>query len=337
MADDNNSKFSKSNSFSILVLTNFIFLTLAFSITSQILTFSSVLATSSNNNNNEGNESDSDQTVPDDDNGDTTSASDDNQQRQESDTDKEFNGENSNNDNDQSPTESQNAATTSSQGLTQQNNNQIQPNTLRGSVGIQERPRDNAVLTPNFTNTLVPIEPDPNLESSLGNLEVIMNVECKSTNGSPSDKAVCDTFTKEPEFIQPKDYSLTLDITRDGANYKSTFPGNSEGQSFTIKPGDFEIKGALHRDAYDVVAKIGAYSQLDGVDLTSSATGDCNIVNLPPGNVYGELQVKGDILPLTNIVCTIHVEVNYYDIELPKTQFGDMLQNQRIPDVIIQK
>ena len=73
---------------------------------------------------------------------------------------------------------------------------------MSGNIGIQERPRDNAVLTSsNLTNTLVPIKPDPNLDNSPGNLEVIMNVKCKSTNRQLSDQAVCDIFAREPEFI----------------------------------------------------------------------------------------------------------------------------------------
>jgi hypothetical protein len=74
-----------------------------------------------------------------------------------------------------------------------------------------------------------------------------------------------------------------------------------------------------------VVVKKGGHSQLNGVDFASSATGDCDIVDLPPGNVYGELQVKGTILPLTDATCTINMQVNYHNIELPKSSFGDML------------
>jgi len=328
-----NDKISK-----FYIMFTFIFLTLTFSILSLVFTFPSVFATSSNSDNDsEENGADSNQSDDNEINVTIISSPDDDQQQQES-TTNEDSDENNMDDNERSPTEPQDATKAFSQGLIQQNNNQIQPNTLRGSVGIQERPRDNAVLTSsNLTNTLVPIKPDPNLENSPGLLKVIMNVECKSTNGLPNDKAVCDAFTKEPEFIQPKDYSLTLDITRDGTNYKSTFSGESEDQTFTIKPGDFEINGALHRDAYDVVAKIGAYSQLNDVDFAQSTTGECYIVNLPPGNVYGELHVKGTIHPLTDATCTINVQVNYHNIELPKSSFGDMLQNQRMPDVVIQK
>ncbi len=326
MSNGNNSKF--------YIVFIFVILTLIFSIPLLVLPFSSVFATSSNSDNDsEESRDDSNQSDGNESNSDTISSSDDDEQQQES-TLNEDSDENSINDIGQSSTEPQNTTTDSSQGLALQDNNQIPPNTLSGNIGMQEQPLDNTVLTSDFSNTVVPIKPDPNLENSPGNLKVIMNVECKSTNGLPSDKAVCDMFTIEPEFIQPKDYSLILAVARDGASYESTFSGDSEDQTFTIKPGDFEISGVLHRDANDVVAKIGAYSQLNSVNLASSTSGDCNLVNIPPGNVYGEVKVKGAILPLTDSTCTINVQVNYYNIELPKSSFGDMLQNQRMPDEV---
>lgn len=293
----------KSNSFSLFIVFAFVFLTLIFAIPSQILTFSSILATSSNNDNERG-ESDTNEST-DKENDVIPSTSNENQQDQDVTTDE-----------DADSSESNEASSDES--------------------SIPSEDNDVSLLTDSI-NTLVSVKPNPNLENSPGVLKVTMNVDCKSTNGLPNDQAVCDTFTKEPEFIQPKDYSLTLAVERDGTNYRSTFSGDSEDQTFTIKPGDFEISGVLHRDANDVVAKIGAHSQLDGVDLASSASGDCSLVNMPPGNVYGEVKVKGTILSLTDSTCTINVHVNYYNIELPKSSFGDMLQNQRMPDVVIQE
>ena len=104
----------------------------------------------------------------------------------------------------------------------------------------------------------------------------------QSTNGQPSGKAVCDTYTKEPEFINPKDYSLTLDFTRNGTNYKSVFTGITEGQSFTIKPGDFDIYGISKQDAYAVVSKKGGYSHFNYIDFNPSTTGDCQNVTFVP-------------------------------------------------------
>jgi hypothetical protein len=248
--------------------------------------------------------SDSDQTTFDDDNGDTTDASDEVQQQQES--------------------------------TTYEDTDVSESDEARSDDSITPEQDNNTLFLTDPINTLVPIKPDPYLENTPGVLKVTMNVDCKSTNGLPNDKAVCDTFTKEPEFIQPKDYSLTLAVERDGTNYRSTFSGDSEDQTITVKPGEFEIDGVLHRDAYDVIAKKGGHSQLNGIDFTFSATGDCTNVDLPPGNVYGELRVKGTVHPLTNTICNINVEVNYYNIELPKSSFGDMLPTQRMPDVVIQ-
>lgn len=292
----------KSNSFPLIMISAFVFLTLAFVISFQILTFSPVFATSSNSNNESGEFDTNESSNEENDAGPSTSN--ENQQEQDVTTDEDANSSESN----EAPTD---------------------------ESSIPNGDNDGPLLTDSI-NTLVPVNPDPNLESSPGLLKVLMNVECESTNGLPSDEAVCYTFAKEPEFIQPKDYSLTLAVVRDSTNYESTFSGDSEDQTFTIKPGDFEISGVLHRDANDVVAKIGAYSQLDGVDIVSSVSGDCNLVSMPPGNVYGEVKVKGTILPLTDSTCTINVHVNYYDIELPKPSFGDMLQNQRVPDAVIQ-
>jgi hypothetical protein len=188
----------------------------------------------------------------------------------------------------------------------------------------------------NLTNTLVLIKPDPNLENSPGNIKVIMKVECKSTNGFPSDKAVCDTYTKDPDFIQPNDYSLTLDVTRNGTTYKSTFTGSSEGQTFTITPGEFDVYGKLIGDAYTVVGKNGGFSQFNYIDYHPSTNGECKNVIQPIAGPIGRLHAEGIIYPLTNITCTITMELEYEYFVLPKTSFGDMLQNQRMPDAVIQ-
>jgi hypothetical protein len=328
-SDDKISKFC--------IMVTFIFLTLTFSILSLVFTSPSLFATSSNSDNDrEEGRDDSNQSDGNEINDTTISSSDDDEHQQESATN-EDSDENSINDNDQLPAEPQDATTTSSQGLIQQNTNQIQPNTLSGNIGIQERPRDNAVLTSsNLTNTLVLIKPDPNLENSPGNIKVIMKVECKSTNGFPSDKAVCDTYTKDPDFIQPNDYSLTLDVTRNGTTYKSTFTGSSEGQTFTITPGEFDVYGKLIGDAYTVVGKNGGFSQFNYIDYHPSTNGECKNVIQPIAGPIGRLHAEGIIYPLTNITCTITMELEYEYFVLPKTSFGDMLQNQRMPDAVIQ-
>ncbi|WP_148686034.1 hypothetical protein [Candidatus Nitrosocosmicus hydrocola] len=327
-----NDKISK-----FYIIFTFIFLTLTYSILSFVFIFPSVFATSSNSDNeSEQSRDDSNQSDGNEINDTTISSSEDDEQQQDSLTNEDSN-ENSINDNNQLPTEPQDAPTASSQELTPQNNNQIPPNTLNGNIGMQEQPRENTDLTSDFSNTVVPIKPDPNLENSPGNLNVVLKIECKSVNGQPSDRAVCDTYTKDPDFIKPKDYSLTLDITRDGTNSKSTFPGDSEGQIFTITPGEFDVYGELNGDAYTVVGKKGGFSQFNYIDYKPSTQGDCENVIQPIAGPVGRLHAEGIIYPLTNITCIITMELEYRYFVLPKSSFGDMLQNQRMPDAVIQK
>ena len=65
-------------------------------------------------------------------------------------------------------------------------------------------------------------------------------------------------------------------------------------------------------------------------------TGDCQYVGPLYTNPVGVFHVKGNIYPLSGITCTITIEVIYFDFKLPKSSFGDMLQNQRMPDAVIQ-
>ncbi|MDF0681603.1 MAG: hypothetical protein P0116_11630 [Candidatus Nitrosocosmicus sp.] len=195
---------------------------------------------------------------------------------------------------------------------------------------------------PYNTNLFIPTIPNQDLENSSGSLKVIMNIGCKSVNGSPSNNAVCDAYSNDPDFIQPNDYSLTLDITRNGTNSKSTFTGSSEGQTFTIAPGEFDVYGKLNGDVYAVVEKKGGYYKNNYIDYNPSTKGDCVNVIQPLVATAGKLHAEGIIYPLTNITCIITMELEYGNFVLgnfvkPKTSFGDMLQNQHMPDAVIQK
>jgi hypothetical protein len=105
-----------------------------------------------------------------------------------------------------------------------------------------------------------------------GTLTVSKEIVCESTNGSPSDDAVCDFAKTSPNYPQTEDFSFT--VSGNNPN-PSTFPASSSGTPVTIGAGNYTIVEEFSND-FDIGKISSELNALSVILDSTSVRGDCD-------------------------------------------------------------
>lgn len=108
-----------------------------------------------------------------------------------------------------------------------------------------------------------------------GTLFVSKEIVCRSTNGTPSDDAVCNFAESSPNYPQIQNFSFTVS----GNNPKpSSFIASPSGTSVNLEPGNYTVVEGLSNgfDIDHIRFELNALSAtLDGTGVK----GDCDFID----------------------------------------------------------